>query len=187
MGKTTLAKQLMARFDTFEVSISHTTRSPRGKEVDGVDYHFITDAEFDRMVERGEFAEWANVHAHRYGTSLATIERLQANGRDIMLDIDYQGVEQLSKAYDDAVTVLLTPPSMEELERRLRGRETDSEAQIQIRMAKARDELAHYSVFRYVVINRNLEDAMANLEAIFLAERRRIERNRDFLNTLVST
>lgn len=185
VGKTTLGNALLERFPRFRLSVSHTTRPPRGKEQDGAHYHFVTDERFTELVEGGAFAEYAGVFGKRYGTAKETLEKLQQAEHDVLLDIDYQGAEQISRAYDDAVTVLVAPPSMEELEARLRGRATDSEQQIARRLTKAHLELSQYRVFSYLVVNGDIEAAITSLETIYLAERARVTRNIDFLENLV--
>lgn len=185
VGKTTLGNALLEKSPRLRLSISHTTRAPRGKERDGVHYHFVSDERFTQLIDEGAFAEHAGVFGRRYGTAKATLAALEDAGNDVLLDIDYQGAEQISSAYPDAVTVLLTPPSMEELEARLRGRATDSDEQIERRLTKARLELSHFQVFRYLVINDVIEAAIGSLEAIYLAEQARTSRNIDFLENLV--
>jgi len=167
------------------LSVSHTTRAPRGREEDGVHYFFVSDEEFDELAKQDAFAEHADVFGQRYGTARKTLADFEARDHDVLLDIDYQGAEQLMNNAPDAVSVLLAPPSMRELEDRLRGRATDSEAQIERRLAKARLELSHYRVFRYVVVNDDIEAASERLEAIYCAERARISRNVGFLEGLI--
>lgn len=185
VGKTTLCKGLMARQPALRLSVSHTTRAPRGKEQDGVHYYFTNDADFDAMVEAGGFAEHADVFGCKYGTARATLDAIQGAGDDVLLDIDYQGAEQLSHSYPDAVTVLLAPPSMAVIEDRLRGRATDSEQQIARRLAKARHELSQFRVFRYLVVNDDIEAAIGRLDAIYVAERARVGRQSEFLANLL--
>ena len=185
VGKTTLGNALLERFPRLKLSVSHTTRPPRGKEQDGIHYHFVTDEQFTDLVGTGAIAEHAGVFGKRYGTAKETLETLQDAGNDVLLDIDYQGAEQISQAYSDAVTVLVAPPSMAELEDRLRGRATDSAQQIERRLTKARLELSQYRVFSYLVINDDIEAAIGGLETIYLAERARVTRNIDFLENLV--
>jgi guanylate kinase len=174
-GKTTLAHRFRAAHPDAAFSVSATTRAPRGAERDGVDYHFVTPARFEELVAAGAFAEWAEVHGQRYGTLRATVEDALRAGRIALFDIDVQGGEQLHRAFPrEAVTVLVVPPTLVELERRLRGRSTDSDEVIRRRLAAARDEvrrgLASYS---YVVVNDVLDAAQARLEAIAAHERAR--------------
>jgi guanylate kinase len=167
-GKTTLANMLRARFNDFEVSISHTTRKPRIGEENGREYHFVDDATFDSMVENDEFAEWAHVHTSRYGTSKVEVGRILGRNKRILFDIDWQGTEQLLRAYPDAMAVFVLPPSMTELARRLRGRKTDDESEIRVRLANAREELRRYTLYQHLVRNDDLDAAFADLEAMVL-------------------
>jgi guanylate kinase len=184
-GKTTLVQRLMSRRPRLQFSISHTTRAARGQEQHGADYFFVSDDEFAAILKNDGFAEHASVHAYRYGTARSTLSNIDADGRDAVLDIDYQGARQISSSYPDAVTVLIAPPSMESLESRLRTRATDSEEQVKIRLDKARHELSHYRLFKYVVVNDVIDDAVARLDAIYLAEQARVPRNERFLTALL--
>ncbi len=176
-GKTTLVKRLLSSLDDAVVSVSYTTRPPRGKERHGVDYFFVDDSTFDKMVEDGAFAEWAKVHGARYGTPISRIEENLAKKRVVLFDIDVQGGEQILAAYPRAVAVLIAPPSMQVLEGRLRDRSTDDESSIQRRLAIAREELARGAKsYCYLVVNDELERAHEELEAIVLAERLRLDR-----------
>jgi len=176
-GKTTLSRLLLQSDRKVELSISVTTRPRRRGEVNGRDYHFIDRARFDDMVARGELLEWAEVFGHRYGTPRQpAIKALQA-GRDVLFDIDWQGTQQLrEKARSDLVSVFVLPPSVPELERRLRARALDSDDVIGRRMAKAADEMSHWAEYDYVVINRDLEQAFGEVCAILAAERLKRER-----------
>ena len=169
-GKTTLVRRLMREYPELRFSVSYTTRPPRDGEVDGVDYHFVDDARFDAMVEAGQFAEWALVHGRRYGTAQQTIVDNIEAGRDVVFDIDYQGGTTLKGKFEnDAVMVFVLPPSMRELERRLRSRGSDAEEMVVRRLAKAREELGHYDAYDYLVINDELDKAYADLRAIYAA------------------
>jgi guanylate kinase len=174
-GKTTLAHRFRAAHPDAVFSVSATTRAPRGAEQDGVDYHFVTPERFAELVGQGAFAEWAEVHAQRYGTLRATVEESLRAGRIALFDIDVQGGEQLQRAFPrDAVTVLVLPPSLAELERRLRGRSTDSDDVILRRLAAARDEVTRgLATYGYVLVNDELDAAQARLEAIAAHERAR--------------
>jgi guanylate kinase len=174
-GKTTLAHRFRAAHPDAAFSVSATTRAPRGAERDGVDYHFVSPARFEELVAQGAFAEWAEVHGQRYGTLRATVDEALHAGRIALFDIDVQGGEQLQRAFPrDAVTVLVVPPSLVELERRLRGRSTDSDEVIRRRLAAARDEVRRgLAGYAYVVVNDTLEAAQARLEAITAHERAR--------------
>lgn len=177
-GKTEVTRRLRQMFpETLRKSISYTTRPPRKNERDGVDYHFIDRATFDEMQKNGAFAEWAEVHGNFYGTSRAQIDRYRAQGQDIIFDIDYQGARQLRVAYPSAVTIMLLPPSMAELEKRLRNRGTDSEETIRLRLRNARGEIGQYQIFDYLVVNDDLDDTVERVRAILIAEKSRRERN----------
>src|SRR6478609_8165083 len=170
-GKTTLAHRL-AEQERLEFSVSYTTRSPRPGETDGVDYKFITEDEFASMVDRNEFAEWAMVHGNRYGTAIHTVNRALEDGKDYLFDIDYQGGAQIRKQWpDESVLVFILPPSMAELERRLRRRATDSPEAIARRLAMATKELEHFAQYDYLVVNDNLETALKELSSIYVAAR----------------
>ena len=170
-GKTTLAR-MVADSQKLVFSVSYTTRAPRPGERDGVDYKFVTDDEFTRMIERQEFAEWAVVHGSRYGTAVHAVNRALEDGTDYLFDIDWQGGQQIRRQWPDAsVLVFILPPSMAELERRLRRRATDSPEAIQRRLAIAKRELEHYGDYDYLVVNDNLDRAHQQLNAIVEAAR----------------
>jgi guanylate kinase len=176
-GKTTLSRRLLAEDAFVELSISVTTRAQRPGEVDGRDYHFIDRKRFDRMVEQGELLEWAEVFGNCYGTPRDPAQRALEAGRDVLFDIDWQGTQQLrEKADRDLVSVFVLPPSIPDLERRLKSRAQDSDEVIHARMAKAADEMSHWAEYDYVVINHDLERAFAEVCAILSAERLKRER-----------
>jgi guanylate kinase len=154
-------------------SVSFTTRPPRPEEEDGRDYRFVDEATFRAMAARGEFAEWAAVHGHLYGTSQALLERHFAAGQDVILDIDTQGAAILRRSHPDGVFVFIVPPSWSVLEERLRRRKSDAEAEIQRRLQRARDEVTHYTEYQYVIVNDVFARAAEELKAIIVAERRR--------------
>ena len=163
---------LLEADDAVTMSVSATTRPKRPGEVEGVDYHFVDDAEFDRMIAAGEFVEWAHVFGHRYGTPKAPVKRALRQGRDILFDIDWQGARQLEPDFGEhLVTIFLLPPSMDELERRLHARGTDSEAVIADRMRRAADEIEHWAEYQYVLVNRDMEACLTQVRAIIAAER----------------
>lgn len=176
-GKTTLTRDLLHRFPELTFSVSHTTRKPRPNEVDGRDYHFVSREEFTQRVAEHAFAEWAEVHGNLYGTALAELERCRREGRrGIVFDIDYQGARQIKARRDDAISVFVLPPTMEELKERLRRRASDDESTIERRYKNAQLEIAHYGLFDYVIVNDQLEDAKARLRSIVLAEQSRRRR-----------
>jgi guanylate kinase len=174
-GKTTLAHAFRAGHPDAVFSISATTRAPRGAERDGVDYHFVTPARFAELVARDELAEWAEVHGQRYGTLREAVDAALAAGRIALFDIDVQGGAQIKAAWPDATaTVLIVPPDAAELERRLRGRSTDSDEVIRKRLAAARAEIARgLATYDFVVLNDAVEGAVAKLDAIAASERAR--------------
>lgn len=170
-GKTTLTKRLLETHPELTFSVSHTTRPPRGNEVDGRDYHFVSPAAFAQMVADEGFAEWADVHQHRYGTAKSEIERARASHQGIVFDIDFQGARQLQAVYPaDLATVFVLPPSMQELHRRLVGRGTDEPAAIEKRFRQATVEIANYGLFQYLLVNDDVDRAFQRLEAILVAE-----------------
>ena len=171
-GKTTIARKLLAEDGEIAMSVSVTTRPPRAGEVDGKDYHFVSRAEFDRMVEANEFYEWATVFGNSYGTPKAQIRAGLKEGRDFLFDIDWQGTQQLyQKAERDVVRVFILPPSLDELGRRLTGRGTDAEEVIAARMARAQAEISHWDGYDYVVINDDVDTCFAKVCQILAAER----------------
>ncbi len=172
-GKTTLTRKLLARFPGLRFSVSHTTRAPRTTEKDGFDYHFVNRATFLEMVAEDQFIEWAEVHGNLYGTARSEIARSSEDPEctGIIFDIDYQGARQIRAKVPDVTGIFILPPSMEELERRLRGRATDAEDVILRRFAASKKEIEHYALFDYVIVNDALEHAFAQLEGIIYAER----------------
>jgi len=173
-GKTTISRMLLERDGHIRMSVSCTTRPPRPGEVDGQDYHFISQAQFDRMVENEEFLEWAVVFGHSYGTPKAQVKAGIKEGLDYLFDIDWQGTQQLyQKLERDVVRVFLLPPSIDELRRRLTGRGTDSTEVIAARMERARSEISHWDGYDYVVVNDDIEACFAKVQQILAAERMR--------------
>ena len=172
-GKTTLVSGLLERDPLVRLSVSYTTRAPRTGEVNGQHYHFIDVQGFRALRDKGEFLEWAEVHNNYYGTSKRWLEDQIRAGRDILLEIDWQGAQQVRKVFPKAVGVFILPPSVEELERRLRGRGTDSEDVISRRVLGARGEMRHVAEFDYVIINENLPAAIEDLVAVVRASRLR--------------
>ncbi|HKT85869.1 MAG TPA: guanylate kinase [Novosphingobium sp.] len=173
-GKTTISRMLLERDGHIRMSVSCTTRTPRPGEVDGKDYHFISQTQFDRMVENEEFLEWAVVFGHCYGTPKAQVKAGIKDGLDYLFDIDWQGTQQLyQKLERDVVRVFLLPPSIDELRRRLTGRGTDSAEVIAERMERARSEISHWDGYDYVVVNDDIEACFAKVQQILAAERMR--------------
>jgi len=172
-GKSTLVNAVLADDRNLTLSVSFTTRAPRPGEVDGREYHFVDLPAFQAMQQRGDFLECAEVHGNHYGTSQKWIADTRATGRDIVLEIDWQGAQQVRKLFPEAVEIFILPPSMAELERRLRTRGKDSEDSIRQRLHNAREEIAHVSEFDYVIINKDFEHARGDLAAVIRAVRLR--------------
>ena len=172
-GKTSLIEALMSADPSLKLSISYTTRAPRPGEKNAVDYHFIDDATFLAMKGRGEFLEDAEVHGYRYGTSKKVITEALARGEDLILEIDWQGARQVRRAFPNCIGIFILPPSIEELERRMRGRAQDSEAVIGLRLANAREELRHADEFEYAIINKDFDEARQKLAEVIRSERAR--------------
>jgi guanylate kinase len=183
-GKSTIARMLLEADDGIAMSVSATTRPPRPGEVDGRDYHFVSDARFDELVGEGAFLEWATVFGNRYGTLKSEVVKVIENGRDVLLDIDWQGTQQLKQVDPDIVRVFILPPSMEELERRLRHRGTDGEDVIRRRMERAANEISHWAEYDYVLINNNADKCRELVHNILKAERLKAAR-RVFLHDFV--
>jgi len=175
-GKTSLCEWVVATIPSVAHSVSFTTRPPRRDERHGRDYHFVDEAAFRAMVDRGEFAEWAVVHGHLYGTSQALLERHFSAGLDVILDIDTQGAALLRQSHPDGVFVFIVPPSWAMLEERLRRRRSDTEAEIQRRLQRAREEVKAFAEYQYVIVNDEFARAADELKAIIVAERRRSSR-----------
>src|SRR5437870_3010232 len=172
-GKSSLVSAALAEDKRLALSVSYTTRPPRAGEVNAREYHFVDRKTFDAMLARGEFLESAEVHGNRYGTSQKAIAEARAKDRDILLEIDWQGAQQVRKAFPDAVSIFILPPPpvLPELERRLRGRGQDSEEAIRRRLQDAREEISHVGEFDYVIINKEFEEARKDLAAIVQATR----------------
>jgi guanylate kinase len=187
-GKSTIARMLMESDDGVAMSVSATTRPIRPGETDGADYHFVSDERFDEMVGQGAFLEWAHVFGHRYGTLKSEVLRVIEGGRDALLDIDWQGTQQLKQVDPDIVRVFILPPSMEELERRLRNRATDSDEVVERRMARAAAEISHWAEYDYVLINNDAEKCRELVHNILKAERLKATRRvflHDFVRELI--
>ncbi|GMN03098.1 guanylate kinase [Erythrobacter sp. MTPC3] len=173
-GKTSLSRKLLAADEHIKLSVSVTTRPPRPGEQDGVHYHFVSDAMFDRMVEEDDFYEWAEVFGHRYGTPKGAIREALKDGQDFLFDIDWQGTQQLyQKDQQDVVSVFILPPSLAELRRRLESRAQDSSDVIDARMERARAEISHWAEYDYVVINDNIDECFDRVREVLDAERMR--------------
>ncbi|MGO9056852.1 MAG: guanylate kinase [Candidatus Binataceae bacterium] len=179
-GKTTISRAAVKEIDGLTPSISLTTRRPRSGEVEGIDYQFVSEEDFQRSLEADELAEWARVFDACYGTPRWPLDHAVRDGRDILLDIDIQGARQLRPRYpNDAVTIFVLPPSFEELEDRLRKRGTEDAQAIARRLQRAREEFQAYPEYDYLIVNANLDDSLARLRAIITAERSRVSRLRE--------
>ncbi len=182
-GKTTISRMLLEADGDITMSISATTRPKRPGESEDVDYHFVDDAEFARLIDTGEFVEWAPVFGFRYGTPKAPVKAALRDGRDILFDIDWQGTQQLHSAMgEDLVRIFILPPSMAELERRLRSRGTDPESVIADRMKRAASEISHWAEYDYVLINRDMDACLADVRKIVAAERLKRSRQIGLVN-----
>lgn len=169
-GKTTLVKALIERNPRLSFSVSYTTREKRNNEVEGRDYFFVTDEAFEKLARDGRLLEYAQVFGNRYGTGRDQVESLLATGRDVILEIDWQGARQVRESKPDAESIFILPPTRAELERRLRNRRTDSEAVINRRLSDAIGDMSHWDEFDYVIINDDLERSVLELEAIIAGE-----------------
>ncbi len=179
-GKTTISRAALKAIDGLDASISLTTRAPREKEVEGLDYRFVSEQEFNRKVASGELAEWARVFDACYGTPRLPLENAIASGRDILLDIDIQGARQIRKKYpQDAVSIFVVPPTFKELEERLRHRGTEDEQAIEHRLRRAREEAVAYPEYDYLIINADIKESLSRLEAVVTAERLKVGRLRE--------
>jgi guanylate kinase len=173
-GKTTISRKLMERDSNLTMSVSVTTRAKRPGEVEGRDYRFVDLTEFNLMVNRQELLEHAKVFGNYYGTPRAPVEKALASGRDVLFDIDWQGAQKLKEsAGEDVASVFILPPSTDELDRRLHSRAQDPESVVAARMARAPDEMSHWAEYDYIIINRDVAESVAEVEAILLAERLR--------------
>jgi guanylate kinase len=185
-GKTSLVRALMEREPALRFSISYTTRPKRPNETHGKDYFFVAKDEFEAMVARGEFLEHARVFDNYYGTALRQVEASLAAGQDLILEIDWQGAQQIRRALPECLSIFILPPSRDELERRLRGRGTDAEDVIQRRLRDAATDMTHWSEFDYVVINDDFDRALTELHAIVRGQGEASRRERDGLAALAS-
>jgi guanylate kinase len=186
-GKSTVARRLVEATRGLEFSVSYTTRGPRPGEQEGKDYHFIGDAGFGAMVDEKAFLEWADVFGYRYGTGLEATRRILSEGRDLLLDIDIQGARQVRRGPVPAISIMLLPPDYATLEARLRGRGSEAEGQREDRLARARQEAGEYAEFDFLIINDQLDGALAELEAIVRAERCRTDRRRAEAERVLAT
>lgn len=186
-GKSSLIASILKRFnldDSLRLSVSHTTRQPRPGEVDHVSYHFVTNEEFEALIARGAFYEYAHVFDHYYGTSKEIVEQWLNEGKDVLLDIDWQGARQIREQTPDAKGIFIVPPSLEELNRRLVSRATDAPEVIEKRMNKAIGEISHYDEYDYVIINDDFEESVLNMRSIILANRAKLDKKKEEISKL---
>jgi len=186
-GKSTVLTRVMSELEAIRFSVSHTTRGPRAGERDGIEYHFVTRREFERLISEGSFLEWAEVHGEMYGTSRDEYDRAVREGVDLLLDIDVKGADQVRQKFDDAVTVFVIPPSYKDLERRLRGRGPDDEASFQRRLAVAGEEMGHFRKYQYAIVNLDLEASVEALKTVVRAARLRTSRVAETAEKILST
>lgn len=172
-GKSTIIGRVLSQRPELRYAISFTTRPPRGEERDGVDYHFVTEATFRKKIQEGEFAEWAQVHGYFYGTSAYYIEENLSRGRDVVVDVDTQGAKRLLSEYEEAISVFVSPPTMEALEDRLVARETDFPEVIERRLRNAREEMKQMNHYTHILVNDELDKAVSRFEAILNEEHAR--------------
>lgn len=183
-GKSSLIDALLKRFnvdDKLRLSVSHTTRAPRPGEVDHVSYHFITNEEFENLIERNAFYEYAHVFDHYYGTSREIVEQWLNEGKDVLLDIDWQGARQIREQTPDAKGIFIVPPSLEELNRRLVTRATDAPEVIEKRMSKALSEISHYNEYDYVIVNDDFDERLLNMRSIILSNRQKTDKQKHYI------
>lgn len=183
-GKSSLIDALLKRFnldDKLRLSVSHTTRAPRPGEIDHVSYHFITNEEFEKLIERKAFYEYAHVFDHYYGTSREIVEQWLNEGKDVLLDIDWQGARQIRLQTPDAKGIFIVPPSLEELNRRLVTRATDAPEVIEKRMSKAISEISHYNEYDYVIVNDDFDESLLNMRSIILSNRQKMDKQKHYI------
>ena len=183
-GKSSLIDALLKRFnldDKLRLSVSHTTRAPRPGEIDHVSYHFITNEEFEKLIERNAFYEYAHVFDHYYGTSREIVEQWLNEGKDVLLDIDWQGARQIRRQTPDAKGIFIVPPSLEELNRRLVTRATDAPEVIEKRMSKAISEISHYNEYDYVIVNDDFDESLLNMRSIILSNRQKMDKQKHYI------
>ena len=172
-GKTTICRKLLKKYDTLKLSVSYTTRPPRKGEENDIDYTFITKDKFKKMIDKGEFAEWAMVYGNFYGTSIKRLKKLNKDGYDIILDIDTRGAMQLKNTYDNAVYVFILPPAIQTLKDRLISRKTETDDIVKKRLKSAREEISFYEKYDHIIVNDILKDACQELESIIMATKTR--------------
>lgn len=186
-GKTSLVKALLQRDEDIVVSVSHTTRDMRPGEQNGVDYNFVSMEEFNQMIEQSDFLEFAEVFTNKYGTSQRWVEDQLAQGKDVILEIDWQGAQQVRRLMPECLSVFILPPSREALQERLTNRGQDSEDVIALRMSEAASEMSHYGEYDFLIINDEFDQALLELHGVFLSQRMKIEQQRDRSHDLLAS
>lgn len=180
-GKTTICKEIIKRVPDIILSVSYTTRAKRKGEVEGIDYFFISDNDFDKKIKSNFFIEWADVYGKKYGTSADFIKKALSGGKDILLEIDIQGARNIKKIYPNSIAIFILPPSIQELEKRMTKRNENSKEDMMLRLTKARDEIMKSTFYDYIVINDNLNSAVEKIMSIIIAERHKQVRMKDFI------
>ena len=176
VGKSTIIRRLRKQVPGVGYSVSHTSRKPRKKEADGVNYHFVDRATFEKMIGEKAFVEWAEVYDDLYGTSFSSLRSQTDQGLDVVMDLDRQGAKNIKKSFADSILIYILPPSLEELEKRLRGRASDDEAEIRARLEKARKEIENCAAYDHIIFNENLDKTLEEVTSIILSERSRSSR-----------
>lgn len=185
VGKSTIIREVLKKFDNLVFSVSYTTRPKRLGEENGTDYFFVDQKTFIKLRDRGEFLEWAEVHGHYYGTSRSQVEEAIRSGKHVLLDVDVQGAMKIMEIYPDAVFVFIAPPTFSDLKNRLMMRKTESEESLQRRLEDAKWELAQAHKFEYLIVNRELTSSIRGLESIVVAEQLKISRMQEFLGQII--
>lgn len=183
-GKGTVCRALLDSSSEILYSVSATTRSPRAGEIEGENYYFLDKAEFERMIERGDLLEWAEVYGNYYGTPAKKIVEQIERGQDVLLEIDAQGAKHVLSRFPEALLIYILPPSLAELEKRIRGRATDSEETIDSRLSVAKEEIAEAVFYRYVIVNENVDSVVAAIHSILTAERLAVARNKEIISSM---
>ena len=186
-GKTSLVKAMLERDGGILVSVSHTTREMRPAEVDGVDYNFVAMDEFNKMIEAAAFLEFAEVFTNKYGTSQLWVQEQLDNGKDVILEIDWQGAQQIRRLMPECLSIFIVPPSKEALRERLNNRGQDSEEVIEHRMSEAVSEMSHYGEYDYLVVNDEFDTALNDLHSIFVAQRLKLDNQQDRQSELLTS
>jgi len=184
-GKTTLIKKLLKKIPNLYFSVSHTTREKRENEREGNDYYFISESKFKEMIKRNKFIEWAKVHNHYYGTSKKEVLKKLNNGKDVLLDIDTKGSQQIKKSFPKSIHIFLLPPSFEELNRRLRGRGDLKESDILIRLKNAKKEIMKWKNYDYIVVNDKIEETLKLLISIIISTKQKTENQKEKINSII--